>query len=93
MESPQAWFTCTAFQIGDVDLMDAGLFGKIDLPLTFGAAYFPDTFSRRRADVLCHSPILGLADALYLAHTLFRNWKGDSRFFWQSDADKNEVKI
>jgi len=51
--------------------MDAGLLGKVDLPPTPGAAQFPDPLPRCRTDVLCHASIIGLAFALYLAHTLF----------------------
>lgn len=50
--------------------MDAGLFGKINLPPTPGAAQLPDPLARRRTDVLCHPFIVGLVFALYLAHTL-----------------------
>jgi hypothetical protein len=50
--------------------MDAGLFGKVDLPPTSGAAQLPDPLTRRRTDVLCHAFIIGLAFALYLAHPL-----------------------
>ncbi len=57
-------------QVGDVDLMDAGLLGEIDLPPVPGAAQFPDALARRRTDVLCHAFMVVLADTLYLAHTL-----------------------
>jgi len=50
--------------------MDAGLLGKINLSPGPGAAQFPDPFTRGRTDVLCHAFIIGLAFALYLAHTL-----------------------
>jgi len=51
--------------------MDAGLFGKVNLSPVPGAAQLPDPLARRRTDVLCHPPMIGLAFALYLAHTLF----------------------
>jgi len=50
--------------------MDSGLLGKVNLPPVPGAAQFPDSLPRRRTDVLCHAFIIGLAFALYLAHTL-----------------------
>src|ERR1035441_4446230 len=43
---------------------------KINLTPTLGAAQFPDPLSCRRADVPCHPFMIGLAFALYLAHTL-----------------------
>jgi hypothetical protein len=52
-------------------LVDAGLLGKVDLPPVPGAAQLPDSLARRRTDVPCHPSMIGLAFALYLAHTLF----------------------
>ena len=46
------------------------MLGKVDLSPALGPAQFPDALSSRRADVLRHSPMFGLVDALYLAHTL-----------------------
>jgi hypothetical protein len=51
--------------------MDSRVFGKVDLAPTPGTAKFPDSLSGRRTDVLCHAFMIGLAFALYLAHTLF----------------------
>jgi len=70
-ECSQSWFPCATLQIGDVDFVDAGLLGKINLPPASGAAQFPDPLTRRRTDVLCHPFMIELAFALYLAHTLF----------------------
>jgi hypothetical protein len=66
--------------------MDAGLLGKVNLPPLPGAAQFPDPLTRRRTDVLCHAFIIGLAFALYLAHTLFGDlkalkWRGKVQLF------------
>ncbi len=69
-ECSQSRLACTALQIGNVDFVDAGLLGKVDLPPVPGAAQFPDPFTRRRTDVLCHASMIGLVLALYLAHTL-----------------------
>jgi hypothetical protein len=51
--------------------MDAGMLGKVDLPPAFGPAQLSDALTRRRTDVFCHAFMIGLAFALYLAHTLF----------------------
>ena len=67
----QSRLACAALQIGDVDLVDARLLGKVDLPPVSGAAQLSDALTRCRTDVLCHASMIGLAFALYLAHTLF----------------------
>jgi hypothetical protein len=54
-----------------MNFMDAGLLGKVDLPPVPGAAQLPDPLAGRRTDVPCHPSMIGLAFALYLAHTLF----------------------
>ena len=70
-EGTQPRLAGSALQVGDVDLVDAGLLGKVDLSPAFGPAQLPDALARRRTDVLCHASMIGLAFALYLAHTLF----------------------
>jgi hypothetical protein len=47
------------------------MLGKVNLSPVPGAAQLPDPLTRRRTDVLCHASMIGLAFALYLAHTLF----------------------
>ncbi len=47
------------------------MLGKVDLSPAFGPAQLSDALPRRRTDVLCHASMIGLAFALYLAHTLF----------------------
>ena len=47
------------------------MLGKVDLSPASGPAQLPDALPRRRTDVLCHASMIGLAFALYLAHTLF----------------------
>jgi hypothetical protein len=47
------------------------MLGKVDLPPAFGPAQLSDALPRRRTDVLCHASVIGLAFALYLAHTPF----------------------
>ena len=54
------------------------MLGKIDLPPAFGPAQLSDALPRCRTDVLCHASMIGLAFALYLAHTLF-GVKGEPR--------------
>lgn len=70
-QGSQPRLTGAALQIGDVDLVDAGLLGKVDLSPAFGAAQLSDALARRHTEVFCHAFIIGLAFALYLAHTLF----------------------
>jgi hypothetical protein len=53
-----------------VNLVDAGMFGKVDLPPALGPAQLPDSLARRGADVACHVVIIELAFTLYLVHTL-----------------------
>jgi hypothetical protein len=88
-EGSQSRLACTALQVRNMHFVDAGLFGKVDLPPIPGAAQFPDPLARRRTDVLCHASMIGLAFALYLAHTLFwrkryrnhRHGNGVARWF------------
>jgi hypothetical protein len=51
-------------------LVDAGLFGKVNLPPIPGAAQLPDSLAGRCTNVPCHPSIIGLAFTLYLAHPL-----------------------
>jgi hypothetical protein len=53
-----------------VDLVDAGMLGKVDLPPAFGPAQLPDSLASRNADVPCHPVMFGLVFALYLVHPL-----------------------
>ena len=46
------------------------MLGKVDLSPAFGPAQLSDALPGRRTDVLCHASMIGLAFALYLAHTL-----------------------
>ena len=48
---------------------------KVNLPPAPGEAQLPDPLTQCHADVLCHPIMVGLALALYLAHTLFRSRK------------------
>ena len=47
------------------------MLGKVDLTPAFAPAQLSDALPGRRTDVLCHAFMIGLACALYLAHTLF----------------------
>jgi hypothetical protein len=47
------------------------MLGKVNLSPVPGAAQLSDAFPRHRTEVLCHAFMIGLARALYLAHTLF----------------------
>ena len=58
------------------------MLGKVDLSPALRPAQLPDPLARRRTDVLCHAFIIGLAFALYLAHTLSRvPRKGENTFY------------
>ena len=70
-ECSQSRLACATLQIGDVDFVDAGLLGKVNLSPVPGAAQLPDSLAGRRTDVLCHASMIGLAFALYLVRTLF----------------------
>ena len=63
-ECPQARLAGSPLQVGDVDLMDAGLLGKVDLPPIPGAAQLSDPLTGRRTVVLCCASMFGLGDAL-----------------------------
>ena len=69
-EGAQPRLAGSAFQVGDVDLVDARMLGKVDLSPALCPAQLSDTLTRRRTDVLCHAFMIELASALYLAHTL-----------------------
>jgi hypothetical protein len=54
-----------------MDFVDAGLLGKINLPPIPGATQLPDSLAGRAQMSLAIRSSVGLAFALYLAHTLF----------------------
>jgi hypothetical protein len=62
----------TPFEIGDVDLMDAGVFRQVDLSPAVLLTELSDSFANLDADIRGHSPSIDLAEALYLVHALFR---------------------
>jgi len=66
--------------------MDAGLLSKVNLSPVPGAAQFPDSLPRRCADVLCHPSMIGLAFALYLAHTLFVVRKAETMYLFRKPS-------
>lgn len=49
---------------------------QVDLAPTLTFPQGSNAFAEENANILCHSPIIGLVYPLYLAHTLFR---GESR--------------
>lgn len=57
-------------QVGDMDFVDSGLLGQVDLPPAALLAKLADTFSELDADIRGHSSSIDLADALYLVDTL-----------------------
>jgi hypothetical protein len=70
-----------------VNLVHAGVLGKINLPPAFGPAQFPDSLASRNADVPCHVDIIELAFTLDLVHTLSK----DSRRPFSNLRDKGEA--
>jgi len=57
-------------QVGDMDFVDSGLLGQVDLPPAALLAKLADAFSELDADIRGHSSSIDLADALYLVDTL-----------------------
>jgi len=61
---------CTPLQVGDMNLVDSGLLGQVDLPPAALLAKLADAFSELDADIKGHSSSIDLVDALYLVDTL-----------------------
>jgi hypothetical protein len=59
-----------SFQVGDVDLMDSRLFGKVDLPPTPFLSELPDSFAKLDANIRGHSSSIDLVETLYLVDAL-----------------------
>ena len=57
-------------QIGNMNLVDSGLLGQVDLPPAALLAKLADVFSELDADIRGHPSSIDLADALYLVDTL-----------------------
>ena len=54
------------FQIGDVNLMDAGLFRQVDLSPAVLLTEIADSLADLDADIRGHPPSIDLVDALFL---------------------------
>ena len=65
-------FTRTALEVGDVDLVNTGLFGKVDLPPTPFLSELPNSFAKLDANIRRHSSSIDLVEALYLVDALSR---------------------
>jgi hypothetical protein len=59
-------------QVGDVDLMDSGVFRQVDLSPAVLLTELPDSLADLDADIRGHSPSIDLVQALYLVDALFR---------------------
>ncbi len=67
--------TYTPLEVGDVDLVDARLFGEVDLPPTPLFSELPDSFANLDAYIRIHSSSIDLVEALYLVDALSaKNW-------------------
>jgi hypothetical protein len=67
---PQAHFPRSPLQIGDMDFVDSGLLGQVNLSPAALLAKLADAFSELDADIKGHSSSIDLVDALYLVDTL-----------------------
>ena len=67
---PQPDLARSPFEVGDMDFVDSGLLGQVDLPPAALLAKLADAFSELDADIRGHSSSIDLADALYLVDTL-----------------------
>ena len=67
---PQAHFPRSPLQIGDMDFVDSGLLGQVNLSPAALLAKLADAFSELDADIRGHSSSIDLADTLYLVDTL-----------------------
>lgn len=59
-----------SLQVRDVNLVDARVFGEVDLPPTPLLSELPDSFAKLDADIRQHSSSIDLAEALYLVDAL-----------------------
>jgi len=67
---PQPDLARSPFEVGDMDFVDSGLLGQVDLPPAALLAKLADAFSKLDADIRGHSSSIDLADRLYLVDTL-----------------------
>jgi hypothetical protein len=67
------YFPRTPFQIGDVDLMNSRLLGKVDLPPASLLAKLPNAVANLDANIGVHSSSIDLVEALYLVDALSRS--------------------
>ena len=60
----------TPLKVGDVDLVDTGMLGEVDLPPTILLSELPDSFAQLDAYIRVHSSSIDLVEALYLVDAL-----------------------
>lgn len=61
----------TSLQVGDMNFVNSGLLGKINLPPAALFAQIADSFTDLDADIKGHPPSIGLVQTLYLVDALF----------------------
>jgi hypothetical protein len=64
-------------EIGDVDLVNSRLFGKVNLPPTPFLSELPDSFAKLDANIRRHSSSIDLVEALYLVDALSREIRAE----------------
>jgi hypothetical protein len=64
-------------EIGDVDLVNSRLFGKVNLPPTPFLSELPDSFAKLDANIGWHSSSIDLVEALYLVDALSREIRAE----------------
>ncbi len=70
---------CAALEVGDMNLVDPRLFGKVDLPPTPFLAELPDFLAKLDANIRRHSSSIDLVEALYLVDALSRDARADAK--------------
>jgi hypothetical protein len=60
----------TSFEVRYMNLMNTGLFGKVDLPPTPFLSELPDSFAKLDANIRRHLSSIDLVEALYLVDAL-----------------------
>jgi hypothetical protein len=64
-------------EIGDVDLVNSRLFGKVNLPPTPFLSELPDSFAKLDANIRRHASSIDLVEALYLVDALSREIRAE----------------
>jgi hypothetical protein len=76
----QSDFTCASLQVRNVNFMDSALFSEVDLPPATLLSQFSNSLAKLDANIRGHSSSIDLAEALYLADALSREFGGKANF-------------